>query len=686
MTNPLKNRLCAILLAAASTVQSEAHETHVLDDFEIEGRGTPLVGEAISASEGYVGQVDLETRPLLRTGDILEAIPGLIVTQHSGSGKANQYFLRGFNLDHGTDFSTTVDGMPVNMVTHGHGQGYSDINFVIPELVETIGYLKGSYYAAVGDFSSAGSAGIVTVDSLDHGLAKLTLGEDAYLRALVADSQKLDSGDLLFALERHINDGPWDLDEDLDKTNGVLKYTKQLNGNSFSLNFMGADSSWNSADQIPERAVEQGLISPLGSLDDTVGGMSSRYSVSTDWRHVDGDASVRLNTYAIYYDLNVWSNFTYFLDDATNGDQFEQSDKRMVYGLSASRTLYRENLFGRSARHTYGLQFRFDDIEEVGLYRTMARQRLSTVREDGVQELSSSAFYETLVQWTGKLKTTFGLRADQYQFDVASDLVDNSGSESDLLISPKFSGVYTFNDTVEGYASLGYGFHSNDARGATQSVDPIDGMSPVDPVDPLVRSFGTETGFRLNWQDNLNTSISLWGLRIDSELLYVGDAGSTEASRPSERYGVEIANHYAPNNWLSFDLDLAFTDASFRDADLAGNEIPGAIDSVASAGVSVNPSNGWFGSLRLRHFGGRPLVEDDSVRSDSFMSFNARVGFKRDLWRVSLDLINAFDSDDHDITYFYASRLPGEVESGVEDRHFHPIEPRSVRLNLSRQF
>ncbi len=663
-----------------------AHDVYDLDAFKVEGRGTPLIGEAVSASQGYVGQIDLEARPMLRSGEILETIPGLIVTQHSGTGKANQYFLRGFNLDHGTDFLTTVDGMPVNMVTHGHGQGYSDINFVIPELVDLIGYFKGSYYAAVGDFASAGSASITTVDTLDSGLAKLSLGEDQYFRALVADSQGFGQGNLLAALERQTNDGPWDLDEDLDKTNGVLKFSRQSGDDSFAVTLMGYDASWNSADQIPERAVEQGLISPFGSLDQSVGGKSSRYSISTDWSQSSGDVTTKANAYAIAYDMNLWSNFTYFLDDPVNGDQFEQADRRMIYGLSASRSYYRQSFFGRDARHTFGAQLRFDDIEEVGLYKTVDRRRISTVREDAIDELAASVFYETLVSWSGNLKTTLGLRADYYDFDVSSGLTANSGAVDDTIISPKFNAIYTTDNDVEYYFSAGYGFHSNDARGTTIRVDPNDGTTPVSPVDPLVRSQGAETGVRVSWRDNLNTSIAIWGLRLDSELLYVGDAGNTEASRPSERSGIEIANHFAPNDWLSFDLDLALTDASFRDEDPSGREIPGAIDKVASAGVSINPSNGWFGALRWRYFGGRPLIEDGSVESNSFSAFNGRIGYKQERWMVSLDLLNALDSRDHDITYFYASRLPGESGEGVEDRHFHVIEPRSLRLNLSWRF
>jgi hypothetical protein len=678
-------RLLATIAAFMLAGTISGHEIHMFDTLEVEGRGTPLVGEAVSASEGYVGQIDLESRPLLRTGEILETIPGLVVTQHSGSGKANQYFLRGFNLDHGTDFSTSIDGMPVNLVTHGHGQGYTDFNFVIPELVANMNYLKGSYYAGVGNFSSAGSVAISTVDSLESGLARITVGEDSYFRALVADSQQVGEGDLLFALERNTNNGPWDLDENLDKLNGQLKYTQDLVDGSFSVSLMGYDSSWDSTDQIPERAVSQGLISDLGFLDDSVGGESSRYSLSTNWLKRDGDAATQVSAYAISYDMNLWSNFTYFLEDPVQGDQFEQADDRMIYGLSASRLLSGQTIFDRSVQSTFGAQVRYDDIDNVGLYRTAQRQRLSSIREDSVKELAMSVFYDALVNWSGRFKTVFGLRADRYAFDVNSDLSANSGSENDFRLSPKFNAVYAVNENAEYYFSAGYGFHSNDARGTTIAIDPADGVKPVDPVDPLVGSKGAEIGARFHWFDNLNTSVAVWGLRLDSELLYVGDAGSTEASDPSERFGIELANHYAASEWMSFDFDLAVTDASLR-VPGSEDEIPGAVDSVASAGVSFNPNNGWFGSLRFRHFGDRPLNEDGSVQSGSFSAFNARLGYKAESWWISLDLLNAFDSDSQDITYFYESRLPGEPAEGVADRHYHIIEPRSARLNFSWRF
>lgn len=681
-------RIAPLLLSATSLLSLNAQESVELESFEVQGRGSILVGEAITASEGTIGRVDLEIRPMLRTGEILEAVPGMIVTQHSGSGKANQYFLRGFNLDHGTDFATWVDGMPVNMVSHGHGQGYTDINFIIPEMVETIAYQKGSYYANVGDFSSAGSATISTSSTAASNTATLTLGQDDYFRAVATGSSELSEASLVYGLERTTNNGPWDLDENLDRYSGQIKFLKQLDdGAQFSVNAMGYSSTWDATDQIPQRAVSSGEITPFGFIDDTVGGDSSRFSLSGQWKKQGNGGYTEISAYSIYYDMNLWSNFTYFLENPTDGDQFQQSDKRMIYGASLLHVFSDTNLFGKNTSQTIGLQTRFDDIAKVGLYNTSERRIISTNREDEVKEYSVSAFYQASTDWSSSFRTSIGTRLDTFHFDVASDFAPNSGKESDSLLSPKFNAIYSYSESTEYYASAGYSFHSNDSRGATISIDPADRQTPVDSVDLLVRSFGYEVGVRHNWSGRNNTSIALWSLELDSELLYVGDAGNTEVTRPSQRYGLEIANYLTLTDGFTLDLDLAFTDASYAASNEEGRKIPGAIDSVASVGLSYqSPENPWFGSIRYRHFSERPLEETGIIKSDRFDSANLKIGYKTESWKVSLDVINALDSDDHDITYFYDSRLSGEGPQGVADTHFHIIQPTSFRLNVSKLF
>jgi outer membrane receptor protein involved in Fe transport len=659
-----------------------ADPIHSLPEYQVSERATNLFGTAGVGAASSVDQDDLEYRPILRTGEVLEVVPGLIVTQHSGTGKANQYFLRGFNLDHGTDFATYVDGMPVNMVSHAHGQGYSDVNFIIPELIDVVNYTKGAYYAALGDFSSAGSAQIKTADWLDQGMLKLGFGENGYLRTVMADSFDLNQTDrMVVGFEAHYYDGPWDIGENLNQFKGFAKYTRQLDTGDLSLTFHAYDASWDSADQIPERAVESGTISDLGSLDQDVGGESSRYSLSADYQQEQSDHSITMGAYAIYYEMNLWSNFTYFLEDPVNGDEFEQAENRMIYGFNFAHSLLHEHLFERDVRHTFGAQLRYDVIDDLGLYHSADRERLESVRVDDVRELSVSLFYENEIHWTDRLRGVFGLRADYYKFDVESDLEANSGSADDIMLSPKFSLLYALNRQVELYASFGLGFHSNDARGTTITVDPSD-LSAVNSVDPLVRSTGAELGMNVDWGDHWSTVLSVWWLDLDSELLYVGDGGATEASGGSERYGIELTNDYQPVDWLSFDLDLALTHARFEN----GDEIPGALNTVMSGGVTYHSDFGFFAGLRARYFGRRPLTEDGSVESDSSLVFNLRTGydFSPNL-RLSFDVLNLFNSNDDDITYYYESQLASE-STGVEDVHYHTIEPRSLRVTLTYRY
>lgn len=667
----------AVAGAASATLHAQAP-----DEIIVRGRWDDPFGYSISASQGVVGADELDARPRLRTGEILEVVPGLIITQHSGTGKSNQMFLRGFNLDHGTDFATWVDGMPVNMPTHGHGQGYTDVNFLIPELVERLEYRKGAYYAEVSDFSSAGAAYMSTYRKLDEGMIKAGLGEDGFLSALLADSVGIRDGVFTYGVQAHRYDGPWvDIDEDVKRENVLLRYGGGgSNDGEWDVGFMGYDAEWRSADQIPRRAVESGLVSRLGSIDQSLGGETSRYSLSGSWNAEMGIGHARLNAYTIDYDLNLYSNFTYVLDDPVNGDQLEQLDERRITGGEFAYT------FGDSdVRHTFGVMARYDDIGDVGLFRTANLERLSTVRLDSVEELALGVYYANEKRWTDRLRTTIGVRFDDFDFDVTSDLAANSGSASDSLIAPKFNLIYSASDNTELYVSAGKGFHSNDARGTTIRIDPVTG-DPAEPVSPLVDAHEFELGFHSFVAQRLNVSAALWYLELDSELLFIGDAGSTEASRPSKRYGLEVPLYYRPNDRITLDLELALTRSKFTELDFAGDEIPGSIDRVLAAGLTYDNPAGFYGSARLRYFGPRPLVEDGSVKSDASTVVNASIGFRRRRYDLRIDLLNVFDSDDDDVTYFYASRLPGEPAQGVEDQHFHPIEPRTLRAYWSWKF
>jgi hypothetical protein len=673
--------------SAAIVLPAQAQQS--VQEIEIIGRKVNLVGNALSASEGRVSHDEILQRPLLRTGDVLESIPGLVATQHSGSGKANQYFLRGFNLDHGTDFATIVDGMPVNMRSHGHGQGYTDLNFIIPELVEEITYRKGSYYSDVGDFSGAGSARIQTRNHSLPFSIQLGAGEYGFSRALVSGSAESGTGELIYGLELQGYEGPWDLiDEDVEKTNFLLKQIWKSNVSSYSLTLMGYDNQWNSADQVPDRAVRSGLISKFGSIDTTVGGDSSRYSLSFGMSRPLAGGDLNTTAYAIDYQMDLFSNFSYFI--APEGDQFKQVDDRRIYGgeLTWDKA---GNWGGIPVTNTLGADLRIDDINEVGLISTSARQFLGNIRLDAVDQSSMGFYWENELQWTERLRTVLGVRHDIFDFEVnalaagdPSTLAANSGSNDSDISTASLSIMYALNENHELYASIGEGFHSNDARGTTISLDPLTGDA-VDPVDPLVATEGSEIGWRIYFNNRLNATLALWQLDIDSELLFVGDAGNTEDTGVgSERQGFELTAYYQLNDMFGLDFEYSNTDARFATIVDGSDEIPAALDQVISAGINFQPNDQFFAHLRHRQFGDYPL--DGGARAAGSSMTNLRLGYEvNDSLQLSLDVLNLFDSDDHDVEYFYESQLAGETMP-VEDNHYHVFEPRAVRFYLRYGF
>jgi TonB dependent receptor/TonB-dependent Receptor Plug Domain len=623
--------------------------------------------------------------PFTRPGEALEIVPGLIVTQHSGEGKANQYFLRGFNLDHGTDLAITVDGMPVNMPTHGHGQGYADINFLIPELIRSVNVRKGPYYADVGDFGSAGAVEIDYISKLPKNLAEMTFGSFGYRRGVAAGSAAVGDGTLLAAIDGTKYDGPWDVPDDIRKINSVMRYSQGTATDGFTLTGMAYSNAWNSTDQVAQRAIDQGIIGRLGSLDPTDGGVSSRFSLSGNFAHSSEYGQTKVSAYAIRSDLQLYNNFTYFLDNPVNGDQFNQLDRRTIGGFDARHT-FDWRFVGLETQTRIGLQTRYDDIQ-VGLFKTEQRNWLSTVRDDRVQEGNAGIWTDTTTRWTDWLRTNFGIREDFFGGRVLSDTPENSGSAWASMVSPKGGIVLGPWFKTEFYGNAGSGLHSNDIRGATITVDPNDKVTPLDRVPLLVRSRGADVGVRTTAIEGLASSVALFVLDFDSELLFVGDAGTTEPSRPSRRVGVEWVNQYKPVPWLSFDLDVAYTKARFTDFDLVGDRIPGAPAWVGSASIVLGNETGWFGALKARYFGPRPLIEDDSVRSLSSLIFNARAGYRFDNGlRVQIDVLNLFNTQTNQIEYYYLSRLPGQPIDGVADRHVHPAEPLAVRLTLAGRF
>ncbi|TYL95693.1 TonB-dependent receptor plug domain-containing protein [Bradyrhizobium rifense] len=673
------------------------------------------------ASELTISGEALNARTFTRLGEALEAVPGLIVTQHSGEGKANQYFLRGYNLDHGTDLAITVDDVPVNMRTHAHGQGYADLNWLIPETIGTMDVRKGPYFADEGDFASVGSVHTGLIDRTEKGLAQITAGSFGYRRLLGMDSAKVDDGSLLVAGELGTYNGPWDNPDIVRKLNGLLRYSQGTATDGVSVTGMAYTNKWNSTDQVPQRAITSGFLDRFGSEDPSDGGNTNRFALSGRVAQSDDLGSWKANAYVVKSQLDLFNNFTYFLNDPVLGDQFHQHDDRLMAGANISRTL-NGSFAGLPMQTNFGLQSRYDAID-LALSNTFQRSFLSSVRSDKVGEGSVGIFAENTVRWTNWLRTTVGWRGDYYAADVTSLFnASNSGHVDASLGSPKFRMVLgPFNQT-EFFLGAGYGMHSNDARGATTTEDPSDPATKLSPSPLLVRTRGAEVGVRSKIIPGLDSSFSVFILDQDSEILFSGDAGDTEATRASRRYGFEWTNHYRPRSWIDIDADLAMTHARFRGTDreqaavyaslagypeaqignAPGNYIPNAPPMVASAGITLGEKTGWFGGARWRCLAASPLTEDNAFRSSATSIFNGRLGYRADNgWRIQLDVLNLFDTRANQITYAYGSLLKTDTlynlctggvaptavcQNGVMDYVLHPVEPLTFRVTLAGAF
>ena len=675
----------------------------------VQGREDSLIGIANSATQGTVGSTEIEERPILRAGEILETIPGVIITQHSGGGKANQYFLRGFNLDHGTDFAIFLDGMPLNQPSHAHGEGYADMNTVIPEFIERVDYEKGPYYTDVGNYGSAGSAHLVFFKTLPQNFIQAEGGMYGYWRGVFGASQKLGSGTLLYGGEVYHDDGPWVHPDNYYKFNGILTYSHGGDTDGFSVTARAYHGKWNSSDQIAANAVP--LIGLYGTLNPTDGGNSQRYSLQGEWHRQDTNSQTQIMAYGFYYDLDLFSDFTYFLTDPVRGDQFEQKDRRWVTGLDAHHTIFSQ-WFGRKVENTFGLQVRNDWITN-GLYQTENRERVektdsdtgnilpATTQADRLTDTQVGLYFENKIQWAEKFRSVVGLRGDLQYFGVTSLVTSaNSGTASKFLPSPKLSLVFGPWSKTEFYAQGGFSFHSNDGRGTTQTVEPVSGENPypntpATPIPALIPTKGAEVGVRTLAIPHLQSTLSLWYLHSASELQQSGDTGGTVASRqPSDRYGIEWANYYTPLEHLAFDFDLADSRALFTtiDGDDAapgspgGRYVPEAVGLVISTGITLPDLKGFSGTLRLRYFGPRYLTSDGIYRSDPTALLNGAVGYQiSKSWRVSAQFFNLLNRQDHDIDYAYESRItPAAAPAFTEV--FHPVEPFQVRIVLQRTF
>jgi outer membrane receptor protein involved in Fe transport len=643
-----------------------------LEEIVVFGRSLELVGRADAASEGTVGGADLLVKPMLRVAELLEAVPGMVAVQHSGSGKANQYFLRGFNLDHGTDFTTILDGVPLNFRSHGHGQGYLDVNGMIPETVERIDYRKGTYRADVGDFSMAGAAFITTIDRFDAPFLALEGGENGWGRLAVGGTADLDGGASLTGIvERKQYDGPWELPEDLEHTALWGKYSADTDFGTLGITVSGYDAHWQPTEQIPERAIGTSVCEDaFCALDPTAQGDTKRWIVGAQMAGDVWNGSV----YAQYYDWSMLSNPTY---DA----QINQFDKRVTLGGRYVRTVAETDSFDVDV----GAEFRNDDISNVGLDATEAGVFIENIAQNSVQEASLGVFTEVTWHATDSLRLLAGLRGDAYTFDVTAKTPQSAeGGVNDSQVSPKVGLAYALTDNVELYGNWGEGFHSNDARGVVNPTDPVPGLSPGE---------GQELGARFE-VGALTITTAYWWLDLDSELIFVGDSNAVEPKGGSEREGYELTLFWKPTDWLGIDAVWTDSEALYVD-NPDGPYVEGAIENAASFGLSAVKDK-WEASLRLRYMGEYALTPDNAERGDASTTVNMRGAYTVGRATMYAELLNVFDEDGRDIQYWYEAYVDGldppgltseDIDCSITNCRMSRVEePRTVRLGVKFAF
>ncbi len=643
-----------------------------LEEVVVFGRSLELVGTAEAASEGTVAGADLLVRPMLRVAELLEAVPGMVAVQHSGSGKANQYFLRGFNLDHGTDFTTILDGVPLNFRSHGHGQGYLDINGMIPETVERIDYRKGTYRADVGDFSMAGAAFISTIERFDAPFLAFEGGENGWGRLAVGGTKDMDGGASLTGIVEHkMYDGPWEQPEGLEHTALWGKYRTPTEFGTLGITVSGYDAHWQPTEQIPERAIGTSVCEDaFCALDPTSQGDTKRWIFGAQ---MDGDAW-NGSVYAQYYDWFMQSNPTY---DA----QINQFDKRLTLGGRYEQTVAETD----SVEVTVGAEFRNDHISNVGVDEYDAGEFVANIAQNSIDEASLGVFTELSWQATDRVRVMAGLRGDAYTFDAtAKTLGSSEGGVNDSRVSPKLGLAYAITDDVELYANWGKGFHSNDARGVVNETDPVPGLSAGE---------GQEVGARFE-VGAMTITTAYWWLDLDSELIFVGDSNAVEPKGGSERDGYELTFFWRPVEWLG--IDAVYTGSQARYVDNPdGDYVEQAVEHAGQIGFSAVKEK-WEASLRLRYLGEYALTPDNSRRADAENSLNLRGAYTAGRATWYAELLNVLDEGGKDIVYWYEAYVDGLDPPGIssEDidcdvtncRISRVEEPRTVRVGVKFKF
>jgi outer membrane receptor protein involved in Fe transport len=686
---PMAAALCAaVVWGGAVRAEPAPSSADSLQDVVVTAERLKLIGTAITASEGVVVEDELALAPAYRPGQLLETVPGLDVTSHSGEGKANQYLMRGYNLDHGTDLAIYVDDMPVNEPTHAHGQGYADVNFLIPELASDIRYSKGTYAASEGDFASVGAVHLNYLNLIDDQLA-LTAGTLGFQRLLTAASQAVGEDTLLGALELQHYDGPWVNPDDQRKINAVLRLSGGDDHDGYSVTGMFYHGLWNSSTDQPLRAIDEGLISRFGSLNPSDGGQAQRASLSARFFAGVGGGELAANLYLVDNQLTLWNDFTHFLVDPVNGDQEAQHEDRVTVGGGAHFTRTDE-MFGLRNEWLIGVSTRFD-FNDVSRLPTLDRvtlpasaDPLNFSEQDRVRLRDVAAYVQATTRWESWLRTVLGLREDAID---GSDNGTNSGSATAALFQPKASVILTPAATTEFYLSAGRGFHSDDLRGVNAAANLGVAGAPL-----IARQDGEEIGVRQQVGRRLALTLAVFTLDAQSETTYDPDVGQDFAGPASRRRGFELNVTYQAAEWLelygSYSADHARFKTPFDDGTgHVGEYLPNAPFATGSFAAYVKNLGPWSGGLQYRYLGAYPLSSDDAVQGSGYGEWNGDIRYSfAGGWKAAVGVYNITNKKASAMEYWYVDRLPGEPPAGVADIHVHPLEPISTRVTLSRNF
>jgi outer membrane receptor protein involved in Fe transport len=685
--------VCACALAGAVLVRPLAAHEPSPSVFEMKELSVVGGRPFTAASSLEVRDRDLVLRPIRRPGDLLEVAPGLVVIQHAGGGKANQYTLRGFDADHGTDVAIDFDGVPVNNPTHGHGQGYADVHFVIPELVERVVVDKGPYFVEHGNFATAGAIDFRTRRVVEDSSFTLSIGRFDVYRALAVGGARLGELDVVLAAEGYSQDGPFENEEDHSRYNVFARVGREAGTAHHELTLTSYRGTWNASGQLPLREVRAGRLDRFGTLDPAEGGNSHRHQLygRSHWTP-DPETETELLVYGVAYDLDLFSNFTFFARDPANGDQIGQNDTRWLGGLDARHTR-RFDVGGSPTAATAAIGTRADRIRN-GLDFTRSRLRLSPRTSHRATVANPFGWLRADTSWNPWLRTVLGLRVDGLVYDVTNRLEQSTaedlrgeGTESDAVVGPKASIVLTPLAGWSFFLNYGQGYHANDARGAVRDVD---------PVDPAAEAIGWEVGLRTRVLERVDVAAAFWVLDLESEIVFVGDEGTTEASGKTRRFGGEVEVRAEILDGLFFDLDLTRAEASFRNQPDDADEVPLAPRWTLAGGLSMRREDGFHGSLRTRGISSRPAVEDGSIRAQGYFVWDLQLGrtFALPLaWTggalrtidVRIDLLNLFDREYREAQFATASRLPFE-DQAVEEIHFTPGYPITVIGSLTAAF